>query len=173
MEISNVEEILLDPHLEALPFSLSMDTEPTSGRWRNWILVIFMFSPLGMWRLIVLTSIYATDLWMEHVFPKRIIKTCQDLGQLSLIPGGKLFPIKTSPSYPDSEYPIWLKISRPNSFCHLNVQFVPQDLEYSSMQVCAQSLLVDKNYVLGRKLRTAVALVTYLILTRKHLAEVT
>lgn len=74
MEISNIEEILLDPHLDALPFALSMDTEPTSGRWSKWILVLFMFSPLGMWRLIVLTSIYATDLWMEHIFPKRIIK---------------------------------------------------------------------------------------------------
>lgn len=41
------------------------------------------------------------------------------------------------------------------------------------MQVCAQSLLGHKNYVLGRKLRTAVALVTYLILVSKHRAEVT
>lgn len=129
MEMSNVEEILLDPHLDGLPFSLSIDTEPTSGRWSNWILVFFMFSPLSMWRLIVLTSIYAMDLWMEHIFPKRIIKILQDLGQLSLVPGGKLFPLKTSPSYPDFEYPTWLKISWPNSFSHLNVQFVPQDLE--------------------------------------------
>lgn len=41
-----------------------------------------------------------------HIFPKRITKILQNLGQLSLVLGGKLFPIKSPSPYPISEYPL-------------------------------------------------------------------